>query len=406
MKILLIGAIPQEKGGRYSGGVSTHVWELTWQLKKRQHKVFIFADNFTRQFDSIESVPVWGISNKILRTIKMLENPNFFYAVLTNLRKKKHSSRTLIRFIWWKYFYERLIEKIKPDLVHSHLISHLITMTHKSSSITNKIPLLFTVHSFHSILFSKEKEKNLVWEITRDNINSADMLLLVAPGLSEQMEELGFKRPKRLKVVTNPLNLEEFSHGENGEKDIEKIEKTKPLIIFVGILVKRKGEEDLIRASKLLLKKGVLHTLVILGGGPNEENAKRLATKEGLENTVVFGGTVSRGKVIEYLTRADIMVLPSYSESLSYSILEAYAAGTPVITTYEAVEKAQDILYPGPEFGFLVHAGEPLSLAEAIEKGLKKKWNTQTLKNYAFRFSWEKSIVKYENIYRGLVKGD
>jgi glycosyltransferase involved in cell wall biosynthesis len=103
-------------------------------------------------------------------------------------------------------------------------------------------------------------------------------------------------------------------------------------VLFLGLLGQRKGIYDLLEAFARARRQNPMLKLVVGGNGEIAE-AKRLAHKLGVEESVTFLGWIDEAKRREMLTHSDIFVLPSYNEGLPMSVLEAMAYGLPVIAT-------------------------------------------------------------------------
>jgi glycosyltransferase involved in cell wall biosynthesis len=135
-------------------------------------------------------------------------------------------------------------------------------------------------------------------------------------------------------------------------------------LVTVGRLQAPKDAVTLVRALAAL--RGPPFEAVFVGDGPDrlavEEEVRRL----GLESAVEFLG--ERDDVPELLGKADVFVLSSHSEGLPISILEAMAAGLPVVASN--VGGVPEVVVDG-HTGLLVPPGDPQSLAEAIERLLE-----------------------------------
>lgn len=103
-------------------------------------------------------------------------------------------------------------------------------------------------------------------------------------------------------------------------------------VVFVGWLEKEKGVGELIAACGRLLNRYDFN-LTIAGDGRFASHARELASKHGLTPRVSFNGWVEPGDVPALLENADIFALPSYAEGLPNALIEAMAAGLPVIVT-------------------------------------------------------------------------
>jgi glycosyltransferase involved in cell wall biosynthesis len=140
--------------------------------------------------------------------------------------------------------------------------------------------------------------------------------------------------------------------------------------------------------------------LIVVGDGPERSNLEALATKTGAAERVIFTGGVSRPQVLAYLEASDLFVLNSRYEGLPHVILEAFAAGLPVVATSvggipEVVESEHN--------GILVPAGRMELMAAAIDRVLSKpglrealaKSGRQTVEK---KFSWEALVAQTEGV--------
>lgn len=134
-----------------------------------------------------------------------------------------------------------------------------------------------------------------------------------------------------------------------------------PLVLAVARLVWFKGLDALVEATPALLARHPEARVVIVGGGPLREKLEAQARALGVERAVIFTG--ERSDVPELLAAADIFVLPSVSEGLPISILEAMTAGKPVVAT--SVGGIPELIVDG-ETGLLTPARDAGSLAEAL----------------------------------------
>jgi glycosyltransferase involved in cell wall biosynthesis len=138
---------------------------------------------------------------------------------------------------------------------------------------------------------------------------------------------------------------------------------TRPHVLYVGLLTPRKGVLDLIEASRALASEGVDHELRLLGGVPDEGPEAAEAVLEAAEGHALVLGTRPPEEMPEVYASADVFCLPSWWEAMPLSVLEAMAAGLPVVAT-DVGEVGRIVLHG--ETGFVVPPRSPGRLADAL----------------------------------------
>jgi glycosyltransferase involved in cell wall biosynthesis len=135
-------------------------------------------------------------------------------------------------------------------------------------------------------------------------------------------------------------------------------------LVFVGELRLLKGVDVLIQAIASLAEQGHSLTATIVGDGPDRAAFEAQVKARGLAERVRFVGARPARAAF---ASGRLLVVPSRAESLPYIVLEAAAAGVPLITT--KVGGIPEIF--GPDSAELVAPGDPAALAAAIELGLR-----------------------------------
>ena len=106
-----------------------------------------------------------------------------------------------------------------------------------------------------------------------------------------------------------------------------------PRVLYVGLLTPRKGVIDLLTASRLLRERGVAHELWLLGGTPDEGPDAEAEVRAALDDSTRLLGTRPPEQMPAAFAEADVFCLPSWWEAMPLSVLEAMAAGLPVVAT-------------------------------------------------------------------------
>ena len=158
----------------------------------------------------------------------------------------------------------------------------------------------------------------------------------------------------------------------------------KPIVIFVGNLIKRKNVNVLLEAKKL---SNVDYELVVVGGGPLFKELNKMVKNDNIEG-VTFTGP--RNDVENLIPSADLLVLPSFSESFGLVLIEALACEVPVIGSN--VGGIKEIITEN--VGLLINPNDAKSVSTAIDKLLTDKQLYNTFKSNARSRAMDFSEVK------------
>ena len=155
-----------------------------------------------------------------------------------------------------------------------------------------------------------------------------------------------------IKNINPKLNIKIIYNGVDIQKffPLEKIFNNPLKIVCSARLIKRKGQDILIKAIAKLKEKGIIYRLDLIGEGDEKDNYKRLITDLNIADQICFCGYIRRKRIPEIYQKADIFVLPSYNEGMSNALLEAMACGLPVVVTNvggteELVDKSNGYIF-------------------------------------------------------------
>lgn len=173
--------------------------------------------------------------------------------------------------------------------------------------------------------------------------------------------------PNKIAIIPNGVDAERFASAAPSLRK-QLASEGVPLVGFVGRLVPDKGGEILLRAARLVLATRPNAKFVFVGEGPSRKQWEALATELGIEKQVVFLG--ARHDMPGVYSSLDIVVLPSFIESLPMCLLEAMAAGKPVISTRVG---AVPQLLASDEIGLVVEPHNVEALSTAIVRVLENQ---------------------------------
>jgi glycosyltransferase involved in cell wall biosynthesis len=183
-----------------------------------------------------------------------------------------------------------------------------------------------------------------------------------------------------------------------------EIENEGEIIITVGRLHAQKGHCYLLQAIAKAEKKVPKIKLIIIGEGEEENNLKNLVKSLDLTDKIIFAGL--RGDVEKIFPIAELFILPSLWEGMPNVILEAMAAGKPVVAT--KVGGVPEVVVHG-ETGILVPPEDSNALTSAIIDLLRDKLKAKMMgqagrMRIEEHFTISKTIEKTEYLYRKLLK--
>ena len=135
-------------------------------------------------------------------------------------------------------------------------------------------------------------------------------------------------------------------------------------LLCVGRLTPAKGQHILLDALALLIAAGRKASLTFVGNGPDRDSLESQTLRLGLSNSVEFAGAVNQDRILEYYTRADAFVLPSFAEGLPVVLMEAMAMEVPCITTH--ITGVPELIQNGAN-GCLTAPSDVEGLAKTIE---------------------------------------
>jgi glycosyltransferase involved in cell wall biosynthesis len=178
-------------------------------------------------------------------------------------------------------------------------------------------------------------------------------------------------------------------------------------LAYVGRLAREKGLYELLQGLRLAVHLGIDARLALAGDGPEAEALQRYAAALGIAGRVSFVGPVFGQAKVRVLGMADVAALPSYAEGLPYALLEAMAAGIPVLAT--PVGAIPDVVTEGTH-GYLVPARDPAAIAEAIARFAADRerlsWMSRACrKRVLAAYSIERLAAEMALHYRALAAG-
>jgi glycosyltransferase involved in cell wall biosynthesis len=155
----------------------------------------------------------------------------------------------------------------------------------------------------------------------------ADRIICQTQAMANDLSAELHLAPKRLAVLCNPIDVEEIRKSISQQQFQQQT--TGPLLLAVGRLSPEKGFDLLLQAFALVRKTSPQLRLLIAGTGPQETALKAQSAALGLDSAVTFAGHLP--SPWQYFPTATLFVLPSRHEGMPNALLEAAAAGLPIV---------------------------------------------------------------------------
>ena len=230
-----------------------------------------------------------------------------------------------------------------------------------------------------------------------------DAVITPSQAIKRRVSEISWLDPAIVHVIPNGVDPSRYDGSKGGTLRGEfGLGLDVPLIGFVGRLETQKRPDDLIRATSQLAGRFPLARVIFVGDGPLREELAALAREMGLADRVLFAGF--REAVHEILPDLDVLVLPSQFEGQPNIVLEAMAAGVPVVAS--DVEGIDEIIV-SEEMGVIVPVGNIDGLAEGIAGLLASRERRAKIAEAARafvreRFSRDRMVESIESLFLDL----
>lgn len=331
----------------------------------------------------ISSNSCWNIYNFRYNLIKSLIKKNFKIYIFANKddsykllermgcqiifikfsRKKKSVFESII--VLYKYYIN--LVKIKPQLYFSYtikpnLLGGLIANFLKINTIIN-----FT--GLGTLALKKNFSNKLIIYLFKLILIKSKIVFF------HNNQDLNFLKNKKISknfnyevIPGSGVDLYKFKYSPLTNNKNHHI-----IFLFIGRIIKDKGIIEFIKAANIINSKYINTEFIVLGDNDND-NISNLSpnqiSKINKKNIVKFVGF--KNNIIQYITNSTCVVLPSYREGLSKSLLEACSIGRPIVTT--DVPGCNDIVLDDYN-GFLCKPYDFLSLSNSLEKFVNLPFN-------------------------------
>lgn len=242
--------------------------------------------------------------------------------------------------------------------------------------LPNRPRVVMTYHGYHPPHYRKWLNRVAVTALERLLRGLADHFIAVSPSTARDLLRFVGINPARLSTVLNAVEAEKYAKSRTTCRDEARkslgLEPGEFTVMYVGRIHRQKGLEYFLQALRELrgpaggsvAVRRLVHNIrgIVVGDGP-ERGKIELIMEQLPQRACLFLG--HRNDVPKLLAAADLLVLPSLWEGCPLVVLEAWAAGVPVVAT--DVPGTSDLITDGVN-GFLVPPGNPIALSTAIAR--------------------------------------
>jgi glycogen(starch) synthase len=329
------------------GGLARHVYAVARELVAQGHRVHVL----TRGATGLPAVAVEdGVH--VRRVTPYFQEPRDFRLWVCHLN-----------FALMEAGAELLPGVEGPVVLHAH--DWLVAYAARGLKNMLQVPLIATIHATehgrHGGIRDEAQQyiNDVEWWLTYE----AWRVIVCSQAMRTEVQTLFGLSDEKVAVIPNGIDRRPPTPAAGAVRARYAAPRER-LVFFIGRLVPEKGLTVLLEAVPLLLRRHPLR-VVIAGTGPYGDELKRRAVRLGIADRVHFAGWLDDQTAQSLLESADVAVVPSLYEPFGIVALEAMAAGTPLVAS-QVGGLAEIVRHE--ENGLLAKPGQPLSLAEQIDR--------------------------------------
>jgi len=280
------------------------------------------------------------------------------------------------------------------------------------------LPVVYEVRAFWedaAVDHGTAREWGLRYRLTRASetrvLKRASAITTICNGLREEMISRGID-PAKITQIPNAVDIETFHPSDTPDAELQQRLGLagKKVLGFLGSFYAYEGLDLLLAALPQLLAANPDFRVLLVGGGPQEQNLKAQAERLGLKDAVLFVGRVPHSQVDRYYSLVDILVYPRHSMRLTDLVtplkpLEAMAQQKLVVASDVGGHRE---LIRDRETGYLFRAGDAGSLVSTVLELLARHDTWPAIKDAGRAYvenerNWRNSVANYKKVYGPLV---
>jgi glycosyltransferase involved in cell wall biosynthesis len=375
------------------GGPALHVSYLSAGLRQRGYGTTLVAGSLARGEESMDYV-AQDLGVPVIR--------------LTALKREISPIRDAVSV----FRLAHLIRMQRPHILHTH--------TAKAGAIGRLAALLaggarppIIVHTYHGHVlrgYFDPIRTDLFRRIETYLAKMSTALIAVSPQVRDDLVRLGIAPAEKFAVVRLGIGLDEripAEHDGRGEtRRLLGIPPERFTVGWIGRMTGIKRTDDDLLAVRRLRERGIDACLCMVGDGPDRNQVEHRAHELGIVRHCLFLGY--QEDVAPFFAAFDAMVLPSANEGTPVTVIEALAAGRPVVAT--RVGGVPDVVREG-EHGFLVEPGDVDALADRLaalarDPELRERLGAAGRERVLPRYAVDRLVDDMDRLYRSLLAAE
>lgn len=372
------------------GGPALHVTYLTRGLAPRGYQTTLVAGDIARGEESMAFVA---------------EQADVNVVTFSGLSRELSPLRDLVATVRLA----ALLRRIRPQILHTHKAK--AGAVGRAASLLAGRPRPVVVHTFHGHVlrgYFGRAGSMLFRQIETLLARGSQALIAVSPQVRDELVRLRVAPAEKFAVVRLGIELERRVHTEEQRDEIRRrlgIAPERFVIGWFGRMTAVKRCEDLVDTLARLRELGVDAALLLVGDGIDRERVEERARDLGVARSCFFLGY--QEDVGRWYAACDAFAMTSANEGTPVVMIEALAAGLPVVST--RVGGVADVVADGID-GFLVEPGDTNGLAERLEQlandpSLRDRMTAAGRERALRRYAVARLVDDVDVLYRSLLDG-
>lgn len=234
-----------------------------------------------------------------------------------------------------KALLEPTVNGLQPDIVHAH---HPLLMGDMAAEFAEErgIPLVFTFHSRfeeyveHYAPFASNLFGTLVDRMVQRYLKRCTHVIAPSASVGRMIEQIAPDLP--ITILPTPIDLSVYKGLQRDKVRSAYGLEQNEVLLYIGRLSKEKNLPFLFDAFAQIHAARPNTRLLVVGFGPLEDSLKDWVEKNDLSQAVIFTGGVQHDKIPHYAAAGDLFLFASTTETQGLVLIEAMAAGTPVVS--------------------------------------------------------------------------